>query len=667
MVAVAFLLVTFSLLPADGDESDSDFSKEGFLDDLGEVEGTDVNYFEENVEVDGGEKNTLDYDIDSDTGEVKISSESDAKYGKVTIEGNEYDLSEGGEIILNKGGGIESAKSISIDNQFSGNNLYVGEGQEIKNLDENAKISFSKKEGTLSYEGKEGDSLKMEGVNFEKDMELDVVNGLSNADFDFSVGESGGTISVNQGKFTLPEGEYSVEKGEWNFGDSEAIIEKIPSSGVSMFKGENVQLSEEITGREGLSFSGSLKPETGGRGFIIPEGTRETKLNNGVSFFSDSGAKGKTSLYFKEEDYNGEGSSLFIGENTIKGSTKSSPGKAATVILEEENDYYGDLMDSSEEGKEKWLAIGSESATGTGEFTLTGMREEDGEKYAPVLERSGDVSFENGNRRYEGVGNRVVEKRISNSVSKRNEQIGEREKTPTVIVTNRKETPSITSVITEGKTYHGYSSGIQIESHTIEYLETINPQEIPEIPFTADPSLPYEISVSDLSTEHENTYRTFENAVRFEENVQQTHKPKFEKMLEEKLGSNEAKNLINKMENADSNEERQEIADSYYKERGESLPSFEGSQEHDKNLLKLEKSLNSLKDKGSLSETDYEEITSLGINERELIDKIKEDESISWEEAYEKAFIEGERNIRIGPRVLHGKYDLGPSQWVRTD
>ena len=662
------VLLGVSLLVVQGDTTEAGFDSEAFTNEIGNLEGANMDFFaSEDFDAEGD----VNYEIDEETGSVTLSSISD-KSGSVMIKGQEFDLSDEGKLIMDKKGNIKEGENIKAGKDRG--ELSIGENQNINNLPEDAKVSFSREEGTFSYTGPEGeDNLNIEGVDFDKEFNAGLVGedgrlGTRYGNFDFSIKEGGGNVEIGEGKISLSKGSYSIKQGEWDFGELEATIEKIPSSGVSLFKGDNVKLSEEITGRGDLSFSGSLKPSAGGDNLIIPQGTEETRLSNGVRFYSGTSSKGETSLFFKEENYQGKGSSLFIGENTIKGHTISSPGKAATVVLEEGNDYYGGLMKTAEGEPKRWVAIGSESATGEGDFTLTGARTVGGEKRPPVLERSGDVSFENGNRRYQGAGNNIIERRITTSNADYNRKIGERKTTPTVMVTKRRNEPSITTAITEKGVYHGYyKEGHPIEEIKMDDIETINPQKIPGIPTTGDPRYPYKISVSDLSTEYENNYENYVEAIQHERNIQQRNIMEFKNELKDELGETEAEDLINELKSADSNTRVQNIVDSYYERTGNSLPSLEGTQSHDENLLKLEKSLNVLKERGTMSQADYEKITSLGVNERELINQKIEETGVSWEKAFNQVFIEGDKDIRIGPRVMYNKYDLGISRWVRTD
>lgn len=673
MIILAGLFLTF----AQG-QTEDEFDTEGFTTELENMEGANTEFYASD---DFNAEGNVDYDIDSETGMITFSSSSET--GSVFIEGQEFDVSEEGELIMDKEGNIVEGKNINVANRAD--DFDIGSEQSIENLPKDAQFSFSKEDGTFSYAGPEGEkNLDINGINFDEKMNINLVEGIKESNLDFSVLEEGGSMNFAGGEFTLPQGSYSANEGIWEL--SGATIEKFPDfegnplvdySSISdsrydnranvdmILNGENIKVSQEISGREDLSFDGALAVND--KNFMVLAGTKGTEMNNGVRFDNFGGSKTNTDLFLKDDSQVGQGNrpSLYMGEDAIKGDSKAN-NKVSSVILGPDNDYCGDLM-SQRGGDNARMAIGTSTPNRAGSYSFTGTRDVEGEKRLPVLEREGDITFENGNKMYRAsVEHTIVEEKIDTSRRETGVDVSEKTPTPSVMVTKRGGEPSITSVVTEKGTFHGYETGASIEERTIEDIDTMNPQSPVGIPTRANPSDPYKISSSDLSRDYEDKYREYESAVKAEKGIQKRKKVEYQQKLYDEMSRNEADDLANKLSSAQTNEQVQEIADSYYEETGESLPSLEGFQYHDENLLNIESNLNYLKKQGIMSESEYEKITSLGVNERELIQEEMSQGEVSWDEAYERVFIEGENDVRIGPRVLHNKYDLGPSQWVYT-
>ncbi len=656
-------------------EGESVFNFEGLTNELSNIEGANTEFYgdKENFNIDG----KVDYDV-GDGGEVTLNSpEGD---GSAFINGKEYDLSEGGELKLDKEGNILEGKDIGVSDD---KNFELGENQKIEYIPKDSKFSFSKEEGTFSYTGPEGkETFEMSNVDFDKEMNIDLSNGMNEGVFDFSVGEGGGNMKIAGGDFTLPEGSYSANKGVWDL--SGATVNKLPdfssnsqinykdfskssydtSANLDMvMSGEDIKLSSDLTGREGVSFSGPMGIDQGN--FQILKGTTDTKLNNGVSFDNFGPDKGHTTLFFKDDGSleNYRKSSLLITENGLKGNSMEGES-ISTVVFEEDNKYFGDLM-KKDEG-EKWFAISSDRE---GSYSLQGMREIDGEKYPPVLEKTGGISIENGNKRFDTTSTKALyEREITTSLSSKGSDLNlkDRETTPMVMVTDAGEKGKITSVFTEdGTTYHGYKSGIPIEENSIEEISTIKKQSPLGIPTRADPSAPYDISVNDLDTGYEERVLSYQKAIESEKELQNALKPQFKNELEKEITKKEADQLINRLETAKTNQEVKDIVDEYKRETGKNLPSLAGNERHDKNLLTIEENLDYLKKEGLLDESTYKKSTSLGINERNLIDN-KIEQGMSFEEAFKDVYIGKDKpDVMIGGRVLHNQYELEKSKWVR--
>ncbi len=653
-------------------EGESVFNFEGLTNELSSIEGANTNFYnnKENFNIDGD----VNYNV-GEGGEVILNS---PKEGSAFIKGKEYDLSEGGELKLDKEGNILEGKDIAVSDD---KDFELGENQKIEYIPKDSKFSFSKEEGTFSYTGPNGkETFEMSNVNFDKEMNIDLSDGMNEGAFDFSVGEGGGNMKIAGGDFTLPEGSYSSDKGVWDL--SGATINKLPDfranpeidyrdfskSGATsasldmIMSGEDIKLSRELTGREGVSFSGPMGVSQGN--FQILKGTTDTKLNNGISFDNLGGDKGHTTLFFKDDGSikNYGKSSLLITEKELKGNSVDG-NSISTIVFEKDNKYFGELM--KEGGEEKWLAISSNRG---GSYNLQGIREIDGKKYPPVLERTGGISIENGNRRYDTTsGKALYERKIPESISSKESNLNLKNKktTPMIMVTEAGEKGKITSVFTEdGTTYHGYKSGIPIEESSIEEISTIKKQNPLGIPTRADPSAPYKISINDLNTDYKDRVISYQKSIESEKGLQNTLKPKFKNELEKELTKREADEIINRLETAKTNQEVSNIVDAYKAKTGKTLPSFSGNERHDKNLLNIEKNLEYLKKQGLLDESNYEKRTSLGINERNLINS-KMEQGMSFEEAFKEIYIgEGKPNVAIGGRVLHNQYELDKSKWV---